>query len=157
MGVPALSRTHRTRRTPHVAIWTVAIPMFLVPFVLTLLGRSPIDMTGWSGTVATFGFMLAYVLVSIAAPIYLQRLGSPRLSVWLVGVVAAAVMVFVFWSSWLPQFIPGGLFPALEGVPLYLPYIFFAWMIAGLIWYLVFRARDPARARELGSRYESMR
>jgi amino acid transporter len=157
MGVPALSRTHRTRRTPHVAIWTVAIPMFAVPFILTLAGQSPIDETGWSGTVATFGFMLAYVLVSVAAPIYLYRLGSPRLSVWVVGIVAAACMVFVFWSSWLPQLIPGGLFPALEGVPLYLPYVFFAWMAAGVVWYLLFRARNPARARELGSRYESMR
>jgi amino acid transporter len=62
MGVPAVSRAHRSRRTPRVATWTVAGPVFFVPFTLSLLGRSPIDLTGWSGAVATFGFMLAYVL-----------------------------------------------------------------------------------------------
>jgi hypothetical protein len=39
----------------------------------------------------------------------------------------------------------------------YLPYIFFAWMVAGMIWYLLFRMRHPDRAREVGSMYESVR
>src|SRR5215472_12553307 len=31
MGVPALARVGRSHHTPHVAMWTVAIPMLLIP------------------------------------------------------------------------------------------------------------------------------
>lgn len=154
LGVPALARTHPTRKTPHVAIWTVAVPMLVVPLLLTVTGQSPVDETGWAGTVATFGFMAGYVLVSIAAPIWLHRLGRFSVPVTVVGAVGALVMAFVFWTSWLPQVIPGGLFPGLTGVAQWLPYIFFAWTAVGLVWYLVFRARNPEKARMVGARFE---
>jgi len=64
-------------------------------------------------------------------------------------------MIFVFWANWLPQLIPGGLFPALTGVYSWLPYIFLAWVAIGLVWYFIVRARDPQMARGIGSRYES--
>jgi hypothetical protein len=37
--------------------------------------------------------------------------------VWVLGVIAAAVMIFVFWSSWLPQFIPAGSSPRSRECP----------------------------------------
>ncbi|MFZ0215546.1 MAG: APC family permease, partial [Candidatus Dormiibacterota bacterium] len=111
LGLPAMQRTHPTRHTPHIGLMAVAIPMFVIPFVLTLAGSSPVDQTGWAGTVAAFGFMLAYVLVCIAAPVWMRRRGHFSVPVAIVGLVGAVVMAFVFWASWLPQFIPGGLFP----------------------------------------------
>jgi hypothetical protein len=95
------------------------------------------------------------VLVSIAAPLYLGRLGGFSVPVAVVGAIGALVMAFVFWTSWLPQVIPGGLFPPLEGVPAWLPYVFFGWTIIGLVWYLAFRARNPEKARLIGSRFET--
>ena len=50
------------------------------PFVIILSGHGPLDVINWMGTTATFGFMLAYLLVAIAAPLYLYRQGSP---IWL--------------------------------------------------------------------------
>jgi amino acid transporter len=155
IGVPQMATTHRTHRTPHVALATMAVPMLLIPVALTLAGLSPIDQTGWAGTVATFGFMLAYVLVCVAAIVFLARLGRLTPFALTVAVIGAAVQCFVFWASWLPQFIPGGFFPALSGVTAYLPYVFFAWLAAGLVWFLVIQARHPEAARLIGSRFEA--
>jgi amino acid transporter len=155
IGAAQMAVTHRTHRTPHVALATVAVPMLLIPAVLTLVGLSPIDQTGWAGTVATFGFMLAYVLVCVAAIVFTARLGRLTPFLVAVAVVGAAVQCFVFWASWLPQSIPGGLFPPLSGVAAYLPYVFFAWLAVGLVWLLIVRARNPEAARLIGSRFEA--
>ena len=129
--------------------------MLVIPLALVLLGRSPVDVTGWAGSVATFGFMLAYALVSIAAPLFLSRIGESSVLVTVVGFVGAAVMAFVFWANWLPQFIPGGLFTPLEGVVAWLPYVFFAWVAIGLAWYAIVRSRNPEAARQMGSGFET--
>jgi amino acid transporter len=154
MGHASMTRTHGEHRTPHVAIWIVAVPMVIVPLVIVAVGLSAVDATGWAGTVATFGFMLAYGLVSVAAPVFLRRLGQPAPVVMVVGAIGALAMVLVFWANWLPQTIPGGLFPALSGVLVWLPYIFLAWVAIGLVWYFVARSRDPELSGRVGSRFE---
>jgi amino acid transporter len=155
MGVSALTRTHETHHTPHVAIWVVAIPMVLVSIVPVLAGSSAVDLTGWVGTVATFGFMLAYALVSLAAPVFLNRVGVANPLAVVVGAIGVLSMAFVFWANWLPQLIPGGLFPALTGVLVWLPYVFLAWVLIGLVWYFVVRTRSPQIASKLGTRFEA--
>jgi amino acid transporter len=156
MGVPALTRTHTTRKTPNVAIWVVAVPMFLIPLLTIVVGQSPIDGTGWSGTLATFGFMLAYAMVSIGAPIFLRKINQSSVPVWIVGVIGLVAMVVVFYSSWLPTTLNWILpFPPLTGVYAILPYLFFIWTAIGLAWYFIVRSRSPHIAAALGSRYET--
>jgi amino acid transporter len=155
MGVPALTRTHTTRKTPNVAIWTVAIPMLLIPVIVTLAKQSPVDGTGWAGTAATFGFMLAYALVSLGAPIFLRRIGQSRVPVWIVGMIGLVSMAVVFYANWLPTTIPFIQFPPLAGVYAWLPYLFLAWVAIGLIWYFIVRSRTPHVARAVGSRFET--
>lgn len=156
MGVPALTRTHATRKTPNVAIWVVAVPMLVVPVLAILFRQSPVDGTGWAGTLATFGFMLGYALVSLGAPLYLRRIGQPNLAVLIVGMIGLVAMIVVFYASWLPQTIPVIAFPPLAGLYAWLPYFFFVWAAIGLIWYFVVRARTPHVAQGVGSRYETV-
>jgi amino acid transporter len=156
MGVPALTRAHDEHRTPHIAIWVVAVPMVVASILPVLLGSSAVDLTGWVGTVATFGFMLAYALVSLAAPVFLNRIGVTNPLAMLVGAIGVLSMAFVFWANWLPQFIPGGAFTALGGVLVWLPYVFLAWTAIGLVWYFVARARNPELVRQVGSRFEKV-
>jgi hypothetical protein len=99
--------------------------------------------------------MLAYALVSLGAPVYLGRLGIGSPLVAVVGAVGLLSMAFVFWANWLPQLIPGGIFPALTGALVWLPYVFLAWTAIGLVWYLVVRTTRPHIASGLGSRFES--
>ncbi|MBO0701880.1 MAG: APC family permease [Candidatus Dormibacteraeota bacterium] len=155
LGVAAMQRTHRTRHTPHIALIAVAVLAFVVAIISDLGGVNLINLTGWVGSVAAFGFMLAYILVCIAAPIWLARQGHPWIVSAVVGVIGGVVMVIVFWSSWLPQLIPGGLFPALTGVAVWLPYVFFAWMAIGVVWYVAYRLINPEKAKQIGARFES--
>lgn len=154
MGHASMTRTHDEHRTPHVAIWIVAVPMAVIPLLVVVLGQDVIAATGWVGTIATFGFMLAYALVSVAAPVFLGRHGQFSFPVAIVGAIGALSMVVVFWANWLPLTIPGGIFPELSGVYVWLPYIFLAWVAIGLVWYFVARARDPEVSGRIGSRFE---
>lgn len=155
LGVAAMQRTHRTRHTPHIALLSVAVIAFLFSFICDVIGVNLIELTGWVGSVAAFGFMLAYILVCIAAPVWLARRGQAWIPVGIVGAIGAVVMLLVFWSSWIPQTIPGGLFPPLTGVAVWLPYVFFAWMAIGVVWYVVYRLINPEKAKQIGGRFES--
>jgi amino acid transporter len=156
MGVPALTRTHPVRKTPTTAIVTVALPMFLIPLLTTLLKQSPIDGTGWTGTLATFGFMLAYALVALGAPLYLRRINEAGAVVWVLGMIGLVSMIVVFYASWLPQTIPVIAFPPLTGLYIWLPYMWMVWTAVGLIWYFIVRSRTPDVARGVGSRFETV-
>jgi hypothetical protein len=118
-------------------------------------GTGAVDLTGWVGTVATYGFMLAYALVSLAAPVFLSRVGVLNPVVWVVGAIGLLSMAFVFWANWLTRLIPGGLFPALSGVYFWLPYVFLAWVAVGLVWYFIARARNPELVLQVGRRFET--
>lgn len=156
MGVPALKRTHPTRKTPTAAIVTVAVPMLAVPFLTSFLRQSPVDSTGWTGTLATFGFMLAYALVALGAPVYLRRIKQATAVVWVLGMIGLVSMIVVFYASWLPQTIPVISFPPLTGIYVWLPYMWMAWTAIGLIWYFTVRSRTPDVASGIGSRFHSV-
>jgi len=155
MGNSSIGTVHRVRNTPHIAIFVVAVPMIAVPLITTIMNQAAVNATGWVGTVATFGFMLGYALVGIGAPIFLRRLGVPNPMAWVLGLFGAAIMVFVFWANWLPQTIPGHLFPALTGAYRWLPYIFLAWTAIGIVYYAIWQRRNPALAAQVGTRYHT--
>src|SRR6201996_2709901 len=91
--------THTSKRThaPSVAIWAVAIPMTVIPAAYILAGSTDTTLTGEEGTIATYGFMLAYGLVCLAMPIYLRKIGENKTLAWVLGLLGAVTMVFVFY------------------------------------------------------------
>jgi amino acid transporter len=134
--------THSKFRTPHVAILTLAPVIGIVPFVLVAYGTSPLNIFGYLGTLATFGYLLAYALVSIAAPVFLRRRGALTPVPVAVSVLATATIGYVFYKNLVP--VPPNPYDTF-------PYIFLAWILIGLTWYLVLKARDPERAARLGT------
>jgi amino acid transporter len=138
--------THTSKRTqaPDIAIWATAIPMTVVPVAYIAAGSVDAVLTGVEGTLATYGFMLAYGLVAVAAPVYLVKLNEGKILAWIVGVLGAVTMLFVFWVNWLPTAIPNDIFPALTGSYAALPYVFIAWTAIGLLWYFFVKFRKPA-------------
>jgi amino acid transporter len=155
IGHWTMGSVHRARNTPHIAIAIAAVPMIAIPIVTTILSQSAVNATGWVGTVATFGFMLGYALVGVGAPIFLRRAGLPASLAWVLGLLGAAIMAFVFWANWLPQYIPGNLFPALTGAYVWLPYVFLAWTAIGIVYYAIWQARNPGKAAQVGTRYHT--
>ena len=78
-------------------------------------GSSDTVLTGEEGTLATYGFMLAYGLVALAAPIYLRKINEGKPLAWVLGILGAVTMLFVFYVNWIPTAIPNDIFPALTG------------------------------------------
>jgi len=141
----SFGRSHSKFKTPHVAIYALAPVVGAVPFVMVAYGTSPLNIFGYLATVATFGYLLAYLLVSIAAPFFLARRKVLTPLPVIVTVLAAAAIGYVLYKTLVP--VPPGPYSTF-------PYIFLAWIVLGLAWYLVLKARDPARAARLGSLQE---
>jgi amino acid transporter len=104
--------------------------------VLAARGASGLDVYGWLGSLATYGFIVAYALVCVALPRYLRQHGAFTSGAQIVPGLAAAAMLLA---------LVGNLYPVPEGPYGKLPYIYLAYLIAGLGWFLV-RARSKKAA-----------
>jgi amino acid transporter len=69
----AASLAHRHNETPHVAVAYVAAFTLALCVPLAAMGVPGADVNGWLGTLATYGFIVAYLGVVIAAPIHSHR------------------------------------------------------------------------------------
>lgn len=124
--VPArLGATHPRLRTPHLAI-AATIPVIVgVPALLLGTGAAPQRVLADVLTVATVGYLVAYLLVSLAAPMFLRRIGElTALPVAVAAVllpVLLAVLVAYVVSAW------GGVVPVAVG----------ACAVVGLAWLAV--------------------
>jgi amino acid transporter len=145
--------THTSKHTkaPDVAIWAVAVPMTVIPVAYIAAGSSDAGLSSEEGTLATYGFMLAYALVALAAPLYLRKIGENKALAWMIGILGAVTMLFVFYVNWIPTAIPNDIFPPLAGSFKALPYVFLVWTAAGLIWYFVIKLSRPDVVRGAGT------
>jgi amino acid transporter len=137
----ALGEAHETNKTPHIAVALSALVTFLVPAVVYLFGVNAFDAQGYFGTLCSFGFLLVYVLVSVAAPIYLRALGKLRKLDVLYSLLGCGFMLLPFLGL---IGIPGSsLFPPPSFPNNLLVWIFIAYMAVGLVWLLIQKARSP--------------
>jgi amino acid transporter len=142
----ALGRTHRANGTPHIAVTVMATLIFLSPMVLTkVFGLAILDAFNDAGTFGAFGFLGAYFLISIAAPVYLRQWGPLR-----GGEIALAV------ASVVLLMVPavGSVYPVPAWPVNIFPYIFLGYLAIGLIWFLMLRRR-PAFAKSVTDQIRS--
>ena len=119
-----LGRVHPENGTPHVAITVYALIMLAIPTGLELF-TSPLTTFGDVGTLAAFGFLLAYFLITIAAPAYLRRRGELRPRHLVIAVIACLCLLVPTIGSFYPR----------PPFPIdVFPYIFAAYMVAGGSW-----------------------
>ena len=99
-------------------------------------GASGLDVYGWLGSLATYGFIVAYGLVCAALPSYLRGHGAFHASARIITPLACLVMLLA---------LVGNLYPVPEGPYGKLPYVCLAYLTAGLLWYALFvRSRTLA-------------
>lgn len=135
-----LGEAHQTNKTPHVAVGVAAFVTFLVPASVYLLGVTPFDAQGQFGTLCSFGFLLTYVLISLAPLPYLKAIGKLDAKAVLFSALGAGFMVLPFLGT---VGVPGSaLFPPPESHLLL--WLFLAYMGIGFIWLLFERLRRPA-------------
>ena len=136
-----LGRAHRTHKTPHVAIGVIAPIVGLVPIIMVATGTTPFNVYAYTGTLGTFGYMLAYLLMAVALPLFLRRRDEANpLSTVLAAVVVAALLYVFYKNVWPVPPSPFNLFP----------WMFLGLMVVGLAWYFSVRARNPEVLREVG-------
>jgi amino acid transporter len=88
-----LNTTHATNLTPHTAIGAYYIVLLIEVFAWHLMGGSVLTMFNDAGTLAATGFLFAYFMISVAAPVYLKKLGELRPINVAVSVIAFALLV----------------------------------------------------------------
>ncbi len=135
-------RSHSKYKTPHVALYVLAPIVAAAPIILVAEGITPLDIFGYIGTLASFGYLLAYVLVALAAPFFLARRKALTPLPVIVSVLATVAIGYVIYKNLVP--VPAAPYN-------YFPYVFLAWILIGLGWYLALKVRDPARAAQLGT------
>jgi len=133
----ATALSHEKNETPHVAVTLMALLAFAVPAAAVIGGVAPLDCFNYVGTCAAFGFIVAYALVTVAAPVYLKRLGELK-GTDVAACVAALVLLAV------PAV--GSVYPVPDPPVNYFPYLFLVYLAAGIGWILFFYRRTPTAA-----------
>jgi amino acid transporter len=136
-----LGLSHRRNATPHLAIGFAALLTFVIANIPSFYGVSEFDSQGYFGTLCSFGFLSVYVMISLAAPAYLRRVGKLTTGALVVGLAAAAFMLIPFLgvigypgSDWFPQ-------PAYPNNILIWVYV--AYMAVGASWLLTLQQLSP--------------
>jgi amino acid transporter len=128
-----LGKAHATNRTPHVAVTVYIAMIFALPAFLMIF-TNPLTAFGDAGTLAAFGFLVAYYLITVAAPVYLKKLGELS---WR-NVVLACIAVLCLLVPTIGSFYPQPAYP----VNLF-PYVFLGWMAVGAGWLFFVNRRQP--------------
>jgi Amino acid transporters len=134
----SLGRAHQNNQTPHIAVIVAGVATFLPAAWLTVRHTSGFDLYGWLGTIATFGFGTAYLLVVFAAFVRLKR--QRRLSYWRIA-AGIATLAFLGWAF------VGSLNLGATGPERWLAPVYFGLLIAGVVFGLTFRRFQPLAPR----------
>ena len=141
----SLRNTHARNQTPSRAVIITGIAALAPAAVLAARGASGLDVYGWLGSLATYGFIVAYALVCVALPRYLRDHGVFRAGAQIIPWLAATAMLLA---------LVGNLYPVPEGPYGRLPYIYLAYLAAGLLWFALHgrnkKSRVPHSSRTLG-------
>jgi amino acid transporter len=136
----ATADAHETNETPHIAVTTMSIISFALPTIAALSGQATLDIFNYAGTLAAFGFITPYCLITVAAPVYLKRLGEQRpIDLWM----CAASLVLLL----IPTV--GSVIPVPAPPVNYFPYAYAVYLVAGIAWILLFHARKPTAAGQI--------
>ncbi|MDD2867465.1 APC family permease [Neomegalonema sp.] len=147
----ALGEAHARNRTPHVAVFFSALLTLALPVGAHLLGVSAFDAQGHFGTVASFGFIVVYILIAVAAPLYLRRIGQLTTGALLCSGGGLLFMAFPILG------VIGDVFPLSGNVNALLLGVFALYMLAGFGWLRLERSRRPQMIDQVQGAIEQVR
>ena len=131
----ALARTSPRHRTPGAAILLSSVLIFAATASMALRGIDGAGMYDLLGSLSVFGFLTAYALVALALPFARRALGQHSHVVAAVSAVTvAAILLIVLFD----------LRSASDPVHARIPYIYLAYIAAGLLWHAAHRKGPTA-------------
>jgi amino acid transporter len=135
----SLTKTHARNETPTGATIVTGLAAFLPAAFFAVKGASGLDVYGWLGMLAVYGFVVSYGLVCFALPGYLRdHHGVVNIATKTIPWIACAAMVYALVAN---------IYPVPEGVYGKLPFVYLAYLAVVLLLF-VFRPRAKTAAQE---------
>ena len=132
----SLRATHKRNETPTGAVIVCGLAAFIPVAIFAARGVSGVDVFGWMGTLATYGFIVSYGLVCFALPRYLRdHHGIVSLATKTIPWIAFAAMVLALVAN---------LYPVPEGVYGKLPYVYLFYLTVVLLFFVLRSRRKVA-------------
>ncbi len=131
----ATAGAHARNETPHVAVSVMAAIAFTVPTLGVISHLAPLDIFNYVGTMAAFGFLVPYCLITLSAPAYLRKIGELRNKD--LGLCAASLLLLA-----IPTV--GSVYPVPPAPVCYFPYLFLVYLAVGVTWILTVYRRKPS-------------
>ncbi len=132
----AFARIEPRHDTPNVAVTVVTVLTFIVTGASLLAGVAAIDIFNNCGTLSSFGFVVIYALISIAAGVYVKRRGELRSADFAISVLAVLLLL-------VPAVM---LFYSVPAAPQrWFVYYFLAFLALGWAWFAAGRRAAGAR------------
>ncbi len=128
----SMGMVHVKHQTPHYAVAFASVVTLIAN--LALIGTGTLNTFGYTATFATFGFILAYFLISVSAPVYLKKEGSLTFKQTTIGILGALTMVGA---------VVGSVYPVPAFPYNILPYLFMGYLAVGFIWLTMLKKRSP--------------
>jgi amino acid transporter len=138
----ALTKVHPKYKTPWVGVVFVGALAFVFSVVATFSSAGRLVFDVYGGYVATWGFLISYLLVVIATPIWLYRIKALTPGRLAVSVAATLALSYVIFSNFYP--VPEFPFNIL-------PFIFGGILLAGVVWYWYLKKTNPEVANRIGT------
>jgi len=158
----SVGNTHEENKTPHIAITITTVLAAAVTFIL-IINRGGllniaefyksndliISIYSWTGTIATYGFILVYALIAISAPIYLSREKELKTKHIISSVVTVLVLL-------VP--IVGSIYSNLTAPPPFpwFIYIFLGWLVVGGLWLFIRKLQTPDVSNNISGQVENV-
>jgi len=135
----SLRETHVRHETPVRSILVTGTATLLPVAVLAARGASGLDVYGWMGSLATYGFIVTYALVCLAVPRYLRGHGVSQRGASIIPALAFSAMLLAM---------IGNLYPVPEGPYGKLPYVYLVYLMAGMLWFFTTRRKESTESTE---------
>ncbi|UQS86033.1 APC family permease (plasmid) [Nicoliella spurrieriana] len=114
-----VTKVNEKKRTPTISIGILSllIGSLIVGFsAFTQIS----DAYDWFSTIAVWGFLVPYLMVTISAPIFLRKLNELKVRDVLMSLITGILLI-------IP--IVGSIYPQPQGIASIFPYIFVGWII----------------------------
>lgn len=148
----SIGSAHKTHETPHVAVTVcAAFALAIGIFSMRVFGLGPVDLLNDGGSFSAYGFLVGFVLIAIAAPVFLKKQRA---------LTAGAVVISALTLLFLIVPIVGSFYPLPDPPTRYFPYVFALYLALGGVWLAVQRSRSndiivriEADLEDIGVRY----